>query len=179
MSGSSKSSIQVCLGLMTNHNLSEHLSWLLGTKPFAILLAARSPQRSGTSRWAEEPDTPLASQTLEQRQSQFNSAIALGHGVGIESRNSEFARPALPARLLSGGEVDSMARLQSGPKSSTKPRLLSQVSPGVLNTPNTPNTGGSRAPGTSLKDRYAARYRQDGKSYMVFCGRDFVADYAL
>ena len=149
---------------MTFHNLSAHLSWLLGTKPFAILPTPRSPQGSGTPEWAEKPDTQSASPVLDQRKSPVDQVVASGHGADLGPRNPEFARPALPARLVSGGEINSMARLQSGPKSSTKPRLLSQASPCVLNTPT---TGGGRASGTSLKDQYSAHYRQNGKSSFV------------
>lgn len=84
----------------------------------------------------------------------------------------EFVRPDLPASVLNAQSGYEMARLQSGPKSRNKPRLLSEHIPVALRTP-TPIS--IRKPGTSLKDQYSAQWDRKSSGTKGRTSCDFVS----
>ncbi|KAL8758592.1 MAG: hypothetical protein Q9184_003885 [Pyrenodesmia sp. 2 TL-2023] len=104
--------------------------------------------------------------------SQFQSQTAEGLGThetlspGTNGRSlqesEEFVRPSLPANALQRRHLEAMGRLQSGPKSSTKPRLLSERLPDLAQIHKQAN---STRPATSLIEQYNAAYGRsdDGK----------------
>ena len=137
---------------MTRHNLNQHLQWLLGCQP------TDPPQPAYA---------PLATSSVEDASSIHQEAERLGLGTVIEKANKnarrsatqlEFVRPTVTASVLDTQDGQEMARLQSGPKSSNKPRLLSEHIPVALRTP--PPTS-LRKPGTSLKDQYSAQWERN------------------
>ena len=136
---------------MTRHNLNQHLHWLLGS------LSTEPPQPA-----YHRPLPPSVEEALSLPQgfvrtgSQPNVGKA-GCNVDHSARQPEFVRPSLPASVLNIQAANEMARLQSGPKSSNKPRLLSENIPVALQTP--PSTT-LRKPGTSLKDQYSAQWER-------------------
>lgn len=140
---------------MTKNNLREHLGWYIGcsslqpqqpayappsvglTTAFGLCLVDQSPPQ-GLENFAEEP----------------RGVQVATNNAGALQAEPDFLRPLLPASVMNR---DPMARLQSGPKSTNKPRLLSETIPVSLQTP-TPSS--VRAPGTSLKDQYSAQWER-------------------
>jgi len=137
---------------MTKHNIRDHLNWLI---------------KCGSSQPSQPVYVNAAQSLLDDRPSlqKFGRADdystdlrALQRDVGSLHSEPQFARPSLPASILNAHGGNTMARLQSGPKSGHKPRLLSEAVPLSLQTPTSSST--PRAPGTSLKDRYNARWER-------------------
>lgn len=140
---------------MTSHNLREHLHWLLVSKPFAPPEGIPTPhiQSASTQGGAEILDTApvqVSSSTPPEPIGPAESGNAAGPG-----RNPEFIRPAIPNRSNSSTGLEDMARLQSGPRSTNKPRLLSHASSDPLQLP-TPRTAHTAR--ISLTDQYKAAY---------------------
>lgn len=138
---------------MTRHNLKEHLTWLLGSKTAAPPPGEPSPlqTRSASPTTIEEgTDAPegLLDRTTATADLNFENVAEPG-------RVPEFVRPSLPARSGAFEASEEMARLQTGPRSVTKSRLLSQASPVLSKTP-TPRANPSNS--ASLKDQYSAYY---------------------
>ena len=137
---------------MTKHNLTEHLDWLLRTKPFtpsnrSLPIDQYSPLQSeiGTSF-----ESDLGAASISTR-----TPIEPGEG-NVANTNSEevdFVRPQLPTHSRDRGGLEDMARLQSGPRSTNKLRLLARTSPDPLQVP-TPNSSQISRP--SLAERYSA-----------------------
>ena len=139
---------------MTRHNLDQHLQWLLQSTCSApttniITPPQSAPVRAGVSNL--EPEIPLRELS--------SSAPDLGvtdKGHASEIRGSSgFLHPAIPAHPGRTKEGADMARLQSGPRSATKAKLLSDVSPDPSQLP-TPRTAPSSR--FSLADQYSAAY---------------------
>ena len=134
---------------MTKHNLDQHLHWFLGSLPTEPLQPVYAP-----------PSTPSAedAQSLSQEFERLGTATIVAEidgNVDSSARQPEFLRPTIPASVLNNQGGYEMARLQSGPKSSNKPRLLSEHIPVALQTPTSTSI---RRPGTSLKDQYSAKW---------------------
>ena len=137
---------------MTRNNLNEHLTWILGTK-------ASLPLQSG------QFDIPVLSQSSSVRApaTQQNEPSFTTTGPKPASRSDateseevpQFLRPAVPSREQKRPVPGEMARLQSGPKSSTKSRLLSHAPPSEVKTPG---SHGPRVIGSSLRDQYHAAF---------------------
>jgi hypothetical protein len=146
---------------MTKHNLREHLSWLIGCGSLHPSQPAYTLSTTGLAN-ALGPlaDDQIASQAIERA---IEQPHALQKNADISQATPLFARPLLPASVLNAQRKDAMARLQSGPSSNNKPRMLSEAIPSLHHTPN---TSSARAPGTSLKDQYNAQWtsRATGKS---------------
>lgn len=144
---------------MTRHNLQSHLSWLLRTQYNVPGSPPGVPPSAGSSiTLGAEPFT------LSQFPSQTIESIELDVGLNPNTNGQsteggkEFVRPSLPASALHTTCPDAMGRLQSGSKSNTKPRLLSQVLPEVVQT--TQQLAGSH-PTISLSDQYNAAYSRN------------------
>lgn len=139
---------------MTQNNLREHLTWLISSNTF-------TPPTPG----------PTPSDTIISQSSSSGSGYPLhGNLYGTIGRPNlyepatydgeapplPFAHPPDSDGSLGADSIDIMARLQSGTRSSTKSKLLSQALPGQLQTPITHL---DRAPSISLTDQYNARYK--------------------
>lgn len=98
----------------------------------------------------------------EAPESTFEEPRGVLNHVGDLQVDPVFARPALPASVLKAQSKNEMARLQSGPKSNNKPRMLSERIPLSLQTPVASSVP---VPSTSLKDQYNAQWasRATGK----------------
>lgn len=153
---------------MTRHNLSQHLNWFLDSQLTEPPQPVYAPTSAGLG-----PDGLSQSQTVPNLSLETGNIQALPSNVNRAAEEPEFARPLQPASALNTFSCDAMARLQSGPKSGNKPRLLSENIPVPLRTP-LPST--IRKPGTSLKDQYSAQWeRKDSgtahgffKNYQIF-----------
>ena len=138
---------------MTKNNLREHLTWLMSSNTFA-------PPTPGPT-----PSDPIISQSFSSGSGYpLHSSLhrTIGWPKPDEPTTYDGEAPPLPFAhapdsdvSLGADSIDIMARLQSGPRSSTKSKLLSQALPGQLQTPRTHL---DRAPSMSLTDQYKARY---------------------
>ena len=137
---------------MTKNNLQEHLGWILGSRAcFPIENGHFAP--------------PASSQSLLETLSaaRRNTHSAPKPGIEVDGRNNEngagcdfqFLQPAIPSQAKRRADSEDMARLQSGPNSSRKSRLLSQTTPDNVHCP-TPYS--SRLPGSTLRDQYSAAF---------------------
>lgn len=136
---------------MTRHNLNQHLHWLLGSLPIEPPQPAYAPL--ATSSVENASSLPQEVEHLE-----LDTIVEEADKyVQSSATQPEFVRPTLPASILNTQDGQEMARLQSGPKSSNRPRLLSEHIPVALQTP-TPTS--IRKPGTSLKDQYNAQWER-------------------
>ena len=143
---------------MTRNNLREHLTWLIGNGPPQPPQPEYTPPPTGASSVLEaileDPSPPLVSAGPVSDSTRIQ--VVFDNVLGQESP-PEFARPSVPASVLNAHGADAMARLQSGPKSNHKPRLLSERIPLSLQTPSAPL---ARPPGQSLTDQYNAPWDQ-------------------
>lgn len=144
---------------MTRHNLQGHLSWLLAlqqTVPASPL--AIPPSIASTITLGAEP------YSLSQFQSQTTEGVGshedliTGTNGRVLHENEVFICPDLPASALQRQQSEAMGRLQSGSKSSTKPRLISQQIPELA--PSHKKLSLTR-PGTSLVEQYNAAYSRN------------------
>ena len=150
---------------MTENNLGVHLRWLLNCGSLQPPQPTYAPPPIESSIAPE--DAHLLAQTLDD-----TCADAEDEELCSTTNNRSHIRPHDIARVQQSASRinarinDAMAKLQSGPKTSNKPRLLSEILPVTLQTP-TPFT--SRPPGTSLKDQYSARWNRKtaGKHRML------------
>ena len=148
---------------MTRNNLREHLTWLIGNGPSQPPQLEYAPPSTGASSVLEA--------ILEDPSPTLVSIGPVSDSTGIQVvfdnvlGQPEFARPSVPASVLNAHEADAMARLQSGPKSNYKPRLLSERIPLSLQTPSAPL---ARSPGQSLTDRYNAPWDQKASGTLPY-----------
>lgn len=145
---------------MTKNNLGEHLSWLCISKP---------------SKPPPGPSGPVItdSSTAGFFDDQYSVFAATQEGlpsagidiVGTTGNSSPYpkidrldsgSRVQLPDTSYTFHEPQSMARLQSGPKSAPKKHLLSQNVPTQLPSPVPTETGSTRRP---IRDVYNAQFR--------------------
>lgn len=146
---------------MTKNNLREHLGWLIECGSCQPSQSARTPPSaelaSALGPLLENQSPPQASESILEK------STGVPNHAGDSQVDPVFARPALPASVLNAQSKDEMARLQSGPKSNNKPRMLSERIPLSLQTPV---AASAPTPSTSLKDQYNAQWasRATGKS---------------
>ena len=138
---------------MTIHNLKEHLTWLLAYSPTKPPPCVPSVAGSLSSEILPENGSEVLSFTAGS--SIHGTCLKSGEDYEGESHFKPDQRLASskPAR-----DDEIMARLQSGPRSTTKSCLLSHAVIDPLQTPKpsrTPNKS------TSLRDRYCAPYEGD------------------
>ena len=143
---------------MTKHNIREHLTWLIKYNSLQPPQPVYVPPSTGLSS-ALEPSFNVQSppQDVRRLDSATFDELGLPENVNGPHPAREFVRPVLPASKLKAQNNDAMARLQSGPKSSHKPRLLSESLPLSLQTPS---TSSGKVPRTSLKDQYNAQWER-------------------
>lgn len=147
---------------MTRNNLSEHLSWLRISKSsvpppgLPVLPVVDSPVHSS----AHESEFEVLATTQEERPRGGVDAFETAPRPFSSQPSIESARLALPAHAPSQGDgpakFQPMARLQSGPKSATKSRLLSHIPPLQLPSP-APTVNRNDRP--SFGDSYNAQFR--------------------
>lgn len=143
---------------MTKNNIEDHLAWLINCGSLQPQQPVPALQFTGGSNASPTfSDGPPSSQRAEGIYGETSGGSVGNSDVSIFPSEPEFIRPVLPASALKTQGKDAMARLQAGSKSSHKPRLLSESIPLSLQTPTAPST---RAPGTSLKDRYSAQWER-------------------
>jgi hypothetical protein len=147
---------------MTKNNLEDHSSWLLRTRPFIppVVLSVGSGPNSG-----ETLDKRIPAGSPKKVES-----VTIAPAIGTPGRRSAFKGPTPCKRLSVQGhstgtgtprepcDSSAMARLQSAPKSASKPRLPTQ--PSVARDPGELNSNAS----SSLRDRYSAHCRRVGGS---------------
>lgn len=140
---------------MTSHNLREHLQWLLVSKPFAPPEAITTPHTQlASTQGAAETAVEASVQVLPSSAPELVWTAESGNAAE-SARKPEFIRPAIPNRSNCSTGLEDMARLQSGPRSTNKPRLLSHASSDPLQLP-TPRTAHTTR--ISLTDQYKAAY---------------------
>ena len=155
---------QTWSSFMTKHNIKEHLDWLIKCTSFQPPQPVYAPPSTGLdSALKPFPDSQSPPQRLDNLETATLDAVDSPEKVDGPHPPPEFAKPLLPASKLTSQNNDAMARLQSGTKTSHKPRLLSESLPLSLQTPS---TSSSNVPRTSLKDRYNAQWERKapGKS---------------
>ncbi|KZF24361.1 hypothetical protein L228DRAFT_259591 [Xylona heveae TC161] len=125
---------------MTKNNLREHISWLLGAKPYLPpQIGPLPPLIDSISTDIAEPivlEETLFYPRLEQTNTKDDfldlDAFDAGPEAGLtppQSRETSRFPPPINAEEISIGARNSanMARLRSAPNSSTKPRLVSRI----------------------------------------------------
>lgn len=140
---------------MTIHNLNDHLSWLLTSRtsiptsgPQA--LATETSLSSAGTAPVQNPQKRLPEGELDAFTCNLNR-LCPGDGEIQPSHQS----PSAPKISVNTRNSESMARLQSGPASTKKPKLISQS---ALDSRHTPNTHQDHDYGISLRDRYCPPY---------------------
>ena len=146
---------------MTKNNLKNHLDWFLGSK-------SQVPRHTG--ELASSAGSPVLRGALSITAHTSELKVGESSNAVLPDQEFEFVRPAIPDRISRNTGFVQMARLQSGPKSTTKPRLLSHTTPTNVqsSTPYSTHTSSS-----SLRDQYSAvfehiddRIEPKPKSYM-------------
>lgn len=141
---------------MTRHNLQAHLSWLLVSQhnvpasPPAI-----PPSVASTITLGAEPYSLSQFQSQTADGAGSHETLTPGTNGRTFQESEEFVRPSLPASALQRQHLEAMGRLQSGPKASTKPRLLSERLPELAQSHKQSNQSCSA---TSLVEQYNAAY---------------------
>lgn len=143
---------------MTRHNLKSHLSWLLESrKTIPASPEVVQPLASSSATFGAEPFN------LSQFSIETSEEVGLYENSNSSSNGSgpadieESSRPSLSANIILTQASATMGRLQSGSRSSNKPRLLSSVLPESAQTPK--QSPLSRQV-TSLGDQYNAAYNR-------------------
>ena len=160
---------------MTRHNLSQHLTWLIGSNPLHPSQPIFTPPSTATPSVSEptleDPPPPLVFADPLSRVSgpQVTSKDVLGQGS-----QTEFIRPSVPASVLNTYGTETMARLQSGPRSGHKPRLLSESIPTSVQTPS---VSVPRPLGQSLREHYTAKWEQSPLSKLAPHPHELAAGY--
>ena len=143
---------------MTTNNLREHLVWLIGNglpQPPQPLYTPPSTEASSVLGAVSEDQSPLPISAGPYSDS--TEIVTVFENAFGQQSLPEFVRPSLPASVLNAHGADAMARLQSGPKSNHKSRLLSERMPLSLQTLS---ASLARPPGRSLTDQYNAPWEQ-------------------
>ena len=150
---------------MTSNNLSQHLTWLISSNPLHPPQPIFTPPSTATSSASEPtlegPPPPLL---LADPLSGLIGPQVASKDVSGQEAQTQFIRPSVPASVLNTYGTEAMARLQSGPRSGYKPRLLSESK-----TPfgQTSSVSVPRAPGQSLSEHYAAKWEQSPSSKLA------------
>ena len=139
--------------LMTRSNLQTQLTWLLGTPKSAHRPPSIIPSAIASVTLGAEPYS-LSQFPSEISNEQFARAPS---DVRIDGRLGQGPEAYIPITSARSAPSETMGRLHSGQKSTTKPRLLSQAIPELANT----SIGHpSPRPSASLGERYNAAYSQ-------------------
>ncbi len=158
---------------MTRHNLSQHLTWLIGSNPLHPPQPIFTPPSTATSSVSEPtlegPPPPLV---FADSLSGVSGPRVTSKDVRGQESQTEFTRPSVPASVLNTYGTETMARLQSGPRSGHKPRLLSEIIPPSVQTPS---VSVPRALGQSLREHYTAKWEQTPSSELVLRPRELAA----
>ena len=158
---------------MTRHNLSQHLTWLIGSNPLhppqPIFTPPSTATPSASEPTLEDPPPPLVIADSIPRLSR--PQVTFKDAPSQESK-TEFTRPSVPASFLNTYGTEAMARLQSGPRSGHKPRLLSAS---TLPSVRTPSVSVPRPLGHSLTEHYTAKWEQSPLSTSGLCSRGLAA----
>ena len=162
---------------MTRHNLAQHLAWLIGSNPL------RPPQQVYT------PPSTAPSSVPELIHEDYSPPLIAGSslpevgGAPVRSRNGggpesqkAFPPPSIPASVLNACGKEAMARLQSGPASSHKARLLSGNLPHNIQTSS---VAGARATGHTVKDLYTAKWEQSASGKSILHTSAFMSCYSM
>ena len=148
---------------MTKNNLSQHLTWLISSNPLHPPQPVFTPPSTATSSASEPtlegPPPPLL--FADPLSGVVGPQVASKDVRGLDAQ-TQFTRPSVPASVLNTYGTEAMARLQSGPRSGHKPRLLSESKPPFVQTSSIP-----RAPGQSLSEHYAAKWEQSPLSKLA------------
>ncbi len=140
---------------MTRNNLREHLSWLLES-------ASRTVDHSIIIRPFETVDLwkPIASSVSVSSHSESSVSSTAIPRSSVTSANAdlEFAIPNLSASALRALAKDDMARLQSGPRSSYKSRLLSES---AVVSPHTTAPSATGGQSNSLCAQYSQAFNSE------------------
>jgi len=136
---------------MTKNNLRHHLDWILGSRPCFPL---DNGQIAHPACSQSSPDV------LPSAESSAHTPISDSNTYGRNNDTGprvdfQFLRLALPSQVKRRADSEGMARLQSGPSSTRKSRLLSRITPAKVQC-LTPYT--SRPPGSTLQDQYSAAF---------------------
>ena len=140
---------------MTKTNLGAHLTWLLSSSTFLPPAPHPLPSNVATTPVSGvESEDPLHIDLCDEVGTSYSPKPT---ACDVEVPSQHFALPITQNsdESLSVQNRKTMARLQSGPKTSTKSKLLSQGPSGQVQTPRSQK---SRAPSTSLRDQYNALY---------------------
>ena len=142
---------------MTKHNLKDHLNWLVKSTPRfpSNPPAAIVETRFGAASFLE-PTPAVRSPKPQETQPVLPTEGPVNGNPRGGAEDTKFLRPSIPASVLNGnvGDALSMARLQSGTKSSNKPQLLCERLPTSVQPP----LPAKQTPSLSLKDKYTAQY---------------------
>lgn len=150
---------------MTKNNLSEHLSWLCISKPSkpppgSSVPVITDPSTAGSLDDQDSGFVPTQEGLLDPE----IDALETKHNPSSHPREDHLEtgpRVHISETSNTSYEVQSMARLQCGPKSATKKQLLSQKAPSQLPSPVATETGSSRRP---IRDVYNAQFRTQPSS---------------
>lgn len=133
---------------MTVHNLEEHLTWLFASNPSKPPPTAPSTaSRFPTDARPGSRCTPSLRVDRISHTANANEAFARGDG----DNHSASQYPSTSSKSVDARDGNNMARLQSAPRSTTKPRLLSER---PTNSSQTPKASQCQISGRSLRDRY-------------------------
>ena len=142
---------------MTVHNLEEHLTWLIASVPSNLPSSGLAAISKNPSSWG--------CATINE------DALAINSNLNevTECYGANFAEvdeSSFPLASTSAEEANTMAKLQSGSRSTTKSRLLTEGAVEVLRTPK-PQT--AQPSSTSLRDVYSAPYdcKRPGISFPI------------
>ena len=140
---------------MTKNNLGAHLTWLLSSSTLIPPTPDPPPSDVATTPVSSvESEDPLHIDLCDEVGTSY-SPKPTACDVGVPAQHFALPITQNSDESLSVQNRKAMARLQSGPKPSTKSKLLSQGLPSQVQTPRSQK---SRAPSTSLRDQYNALY---------------------
>ena len=145
---------------MTKNNLGEHLSWLCISNsskppPGSSVPVITDPSTAGLP---DDQDLGFVAAQEESLEPEINASYPTRNSSSYPGTGH--LDPGLRAHPSDTShishEAQSMARLQSGPKSAAKKQLLSQNVPVQLPSPIATDTSSSRRP---IRDVYNAQFR--------------------
>ena len=139
---------------MTKNNLDAHLTWLFSSNTFVPTPNPPLSDVATAQASSIESEDPLHVDLCDEVGASYLPKPT-ACDVEVLVQHSALPVTQISDEFLSVKNHKTMARLQSGPKSSTKSKLLSQ---GLPRQEQTPRSQKSRAPSTSLKDQYNALY---------------------
>ena len=159
---------------MTRNNLSQHLTWLISSNPLHPPQPIFTPPSTATSS-ASEPtlEGPAPSLVFADPLAGVIGPQVVSKDARGQEAQTQFTRPSVPASVLKTYGTEAMARLQSGPRSGHKPRLLSEGKPPFVQASS---VSVPRAPGQSLSEHYAAKWEQSPLSKLALRPHGLIHD---